>query len=63
MYKREDDMTEQQSLRYLDLVNKKLHLLISQKKYNPEEAEKMMTINKEIAELRKVIVQECQEAK
>ncbi len=56
-------MTEQQSLRYLDLVNKKLHLLISQKKYNPEEAEKMMTINKEIAELRKVIVQECQEAK
>ena len=63
LYKREGDMTEQQSLRYLDLVNKKLHLLISQKKYNPEEAEKMMTINKEIAELRKVIVQECQEAK
>ncbi len=56
-------MTEQQSLRYLDLVNKKLHLLISLNNCDPEDIEKMVTIDKEITELRKVIVQGFQKAK
>ena len=48
-------MTDQQVVRYLTLVDRKLQILLD---YKPEYAEEMEAINKEIAELRPLVEQE-----
>nr|DAD95048.1 MAG TPA: hypothetical protein [Siphoviridae sp. ctGfF74]DAN01977.1 MAG TPA: hypothetical protein [Caudoviricetes sp.] len=52
-------MTDQQVVRYLTLVDRKLQILLdSGVNYKPEYAEEMEAINKEIAELRPLVEQE-----
>lgn len=52
-------MTDQQVVRYLTLVDRKLQILLdSGVNYKPEYAEEMEAIDKEIAELRPLIEQE-----
>ena len=52
-------MTNQQVVRYLTLVDRKLQILLdSGIYYKPEYAEEMEAIDKEIAELRPLVEQE-----
>lgn len=44
-------MTEEQVLRYLDLVNRKLELMQIGKDWKPEYDQEMEEINRELAEL------------